>query len=253
MKTIKIIVPILILCAAFVLPLQAQDNNKKGDVFYKVDEMPTYPGDDEGLRKDISNAVKYPEDAKKKGISGKVYITFVVNEQGKVVDSKVAREVDPSLDAEALRVMKQLKIWSPGKMNGKAVKVSYTVPINFALNDDSKDEASGRNEVFKIVEDMPELPGGDLALRKYIAANVKYPPEAKKEGIQGKVFVKFVVAKDGGTKDSEIARGVHPSLDKEALRVINALPKWKPGKQRGQAVNVQYTVPINFVLQKEKN
>ena len=104
-------------------------------------------------------------------------------------------------------------------------------------------------QIFFIVEDMPEFPGGEAALRQYIANSVKYPEPAMKKGIQGKVYVTFVVSKDGSVADCKIARGVDPSLDTEALRVINSLPKWSPGKQRGIAVNVSYTVPINFKLQ----
>ncbi|HPF52000.1 MAG TPA: M56 family metallopeptidase [Draconibacterium sp.] len=104
-------------------------------------------------------------------------------------------------------------------------------------------------DVFFIVEEMPEFPGGDLALRKYIANSIKYPEIAQDKGIQGKVYVTFVVSKDGTVANARIARGVDPSLDKEALRVVSSLPQWKPGKQRGENVNVSYTVPINFVLQ----
>lgn len=104
-------------------------------------------------------------------------------------------------------------------------------------------------QIFVIVEEMPDFPGGDMELRKFIANNVKYPEDAQKNGIQGKVYVTFVVAKDGYVKNAKIARGVAPSLDEEALRVVNSLPMWKPGKQRGEYVNVAYTVPINFVLQ----
>lgn len=104
-------------------------------------------------------------------------------------------------------------------------------------------------QVFFIVEDMPEFPGGELALRKFITNAVKYPVIAQENGIQGKVYVNFVVDTDGSVTNARIARGVDPSLDKEALRVVNSLPKWKPGKQRGKAVKVSYTVPINFVLQ----
>lgn len=107
---------------------------------------------------------------------------------------------------------------------------------------------SPNDEIFFIVEEMPEFPGGEAALRQYIAGSVKYPDDAVKEGIQGKVYVTFVVSKDGSVANAKIARGVNPSLDTEALRVVNALPKWKPGKQRGKDVNVSYTVPINFVL-----
>ena len=112
-----------------------------------------------------------------------------------------------------------------------------------------KEEEAEEQQVFFIVEDMPEFPGGELALRKYIANAIKYPVIAQENGIQGKVYVTFVVGKDGSIQDARVARGVDPSLDKEALRVVNTLPKWKPGKQRGQPVRVSYTVPINFVLQ----
>jgi len=113
----------------------------------------------------------------------------------------------------------------------------------------AKEEEEETAEVFFIVEDMPEFPGGEMALRTYIANAIKYPVIAQENGIQGKVYVTFVVGKDGSVSNATIARGVDPSIDKEALRVVNALPKWKPGKQRGKPVNVSYTVPINFVLQ----
>ncbi len=118
-------------------------------------------------------------------------------------------------------------------------------PVIQAQEEEEEEEA----QVFFIVEDMPEFPGGELALRKYIANAIKYPVIAQENGIQGKVYVTFVVDKDGGISDARIARGVDPSLDKEALRVVNTLPKWKAGKQRGKPVRVSYTVPINFVLQ----
>jgi len=108
---------------------------------------------------------------------------------------------------------------------------------------------SADEQIFFIVEEMPEYPGGEMELRKFIANSVKYPTDAQDKGIQGKVYVTFVVSKDGSIADAKIARGVNPSLDAEALRVVNALPKWMPGKQKGKAVNVSYTVPINFVLQ----
>lgn len=118
-------------------------------------------------------------------------------------------------------------------------------PVIETAEEEEEEEA----QVFFIVEDMPEFPGGDLALRKYIANAIKYPVIAQENGIQGKVYVTFVVGKDGRVTNAQIARGVDPSLDKEALRVVNSLPKWKPGMQRGKPVNVSYTVPINFVLQ----
>jgi len=110
-------------------------------------------------------------------------------------------------------------------------------------------EEEEESQVFFIVEDMPEFPGGELALRKFIANAIKYPVIAQENGISGKVYVNFVVDKDGSVTAAKVARGVDPSLDKEALRVVNSLPKWKPGMQRGKPVKVSYTVPISFVLQ----
>ena len=104
-------------------------------------------------------------------------------------------------------------------------------------------------EVFTIVEVMPEFPGGEIALRQTLGKTVMYPAEAAKQGIQGKVYVSFVVGSDGEVVNAKIARGVHPLLDAEALRVINQLPKWTPGTQKGMPVAVSYTVPISFLLQ----
>jgi len=102
--------------------------------------------------------------------------------------------------------------------------------------------------VFVMVEDMPQFPGGDKALMTWISKNVEYPKIAQKNGIEGRVYIDFVVTKDGDVKQVKLARSASPSLDAEAIRVISNMPKWKPGKQRGQNVNVQYTIPINFAL-----
>jgi TonB family protein len=105
-----------------------------------------------------------------------------------------------------------------------------------------------KEEVFYMVEDMPEFPGGENSLRKFISGSIIYPEVAIKKNIQGKVYVSFVVTKNGFITNARIAKGVDPELDKEALRVVNSLPDWIPGKQKGQAVNVSYTVPIHFSL-----
>jgi len=104
------------------------------------------------------------------------------------------------------------------------------------------------DEVFMVVENMPEFPGGDLGLMKYIQKKVKYPPIAKEYNITGKVYISFVVDKSGAVTNVKVVRGVDKNLDAEAVRVIKSLPKYKPGKQRGKAVKVMFTVPINFTL-----
>ena len=104
-------------------------------------------------------------------------------------------------------------------------------------------------QIFFIVETMPVFPGGDLGLRKYIAQHTKYPNIARENGIEGRIYVRFCVTETGKVSKVSVLRGVDPILDKEALRVVKALPSWKPGEQRGKKVRVWYTVPINFQLQ----
>ncbi|MBR5957526.1 MAG: energy transducer TonB [Salinivirgaceae bacterium] len=117
-----------------------------------------------------------------------------------------------------------------------------------AIVEVAEEEEEEEEQVFFIVENMPEFPGGDVALRKYLAQNVIYPEIAKENGLSGKVFVQFVVNQKGEVDNVKIARSVDPILDKEAIRVVKSLPKFKPGLQRGKPVKVSYTVPINFQL-----
>lgn len=104
-------------------------------------------------------------------------------------------------------------------------------------------------KVFDVVEEQPSFPGGQGALISWLAENIKYPVEAAKAGIQGRVIVQFVVTATGSIADVKVVSGVEPSLDKEAVRVISSMPKWTPGKQNGTAVNVRYTYPVIFRLQ----
>ena len=108
--------------------------------------------------------------------------------------------------------------------------------------------AQKNQKVFDIVEQMPEYPGGQAALFEYLSKNIKYPADAEKKKVEGKVFVTFVVDTDGKITDVSLMRKVFPSLDAEAIRVISAMPNWIPGKQKGQVVRVKYTVPIIFRL-----
>lgn len=105
------------------------------------------------------------------------------------------------------------------------------------------------NKVFDVVEQQPAYPGGMGALNQWLASNIKYPVMAAENGIEGRVIVQFVVEKDGSVSGVHVVRGVDPSLDKEAARVVGQMPKWIPGKQNGSAVRVKYTVPVTFRLQ----
>lgn len=104
------------------------------------------------------------------------------------------------------------------------------------------------NEIFAIVEKMPEYPGGMAEMMKYLSQNIKYPMHAREVGIQGRVIVVFVVNKDGSITNPEVVKGVEKSLNQEAIRVITSMPKWEPGTQRGKPVRVRYTLPVVFRL-----
>ena len=104
-------------------------------------------------------------------------------------------------------------------------------------------------EIFVVVENQPEFPGGNAAMMKFLSDNIKYPVIAQENGIQGRVICNFVVERDGSITDVQVVRGVDPSLDREAIRVIQQMPRWTPGKQRGQAVRVRFTLPVVFRLQ----
>lgn len=128
----------------------------------------------------------------------------------------------------------------------KTNQVNETVVVGYGAKEAPE---KTEDEVFVVVDEMPEYPGGVMALRQFIAQSVKYPVEAQKKGTQGKVYVNFVVEKDGSVGLVKIARGVSPELDAEGLRVVKLMNNWLPGKHNGKPVRVSYTLPINFALQ----
>ena len=309
-------------------------------VFEVVEVPPRFPGGEIELMKFISRNVKYPAEARDKHVQGRVILTFIVEKDGSISNVRVARPVDPSLDAEAIRVVQSMPKWEPAKQRGQAVRVRYTVPIQFRLQGDNSvapdpktsdkdvmvvgydskkqekpivemqkrlvvrddikplmiidgkevtsldnidgndiasmtviknpeslkkfgekgkdgvilittkahEKTSSGEDALEVVEEMPEFPGGEIELMKFISRNVKYPDDAKEAGKAGRVIVKFVIDKDGSISDATILRSVYPSIDAEALRVVNAMPKWNPGKVKGEPVKVKYTLPLTFSL-----
>ena len=226
-------------------------------IFQIVEEMPEFVGGLAACMKYLGANISYPEEAIKNGIQGRVIVQFIVEKDGSITDPKVAKGVDPLLDKEALRVVSTMPNWKPGKQRGEAVRVKYTLPVSFKMDspsdnkeaDTPKETKVDENTIFQVVEEMPEFPGGIPELMTFLSKNVKYPTTAQEKGVQGRVIVQMVIEKDGSITDAKVAKGVDPLLDKEALRVVSTMPNWKPGKQRGQAVRVKYTVPISFKLQ----
>lgn len=243
-------------------------------IFEVVEHMPEFPNGGMGaLMKYLNENMQYPASAKEKGIQGRITLQFVVDKDGSISGTKVLRGVDADLDKEAIRLINNMPNWKPGTQGGQPVRVKYTVPVMFRLTpDDKKPEqeykpvngqpsevvavasattppAEPEGVVFEVVENMPEFPGGMEGLMQYISRNIKYPVEAHKAGIQGRVMIQLIVDKEGNAGHAKIVQGTDSLLNAEALRIVSNMPKWKPGTQRGQAVNVKYTFPIMFKIQ----
>jgi protein TonB len=157
--------------------------------------------------------------------------------QFRYIEPKV---VDDTMDVTTLMINDLISDSVPNNTVTDYVdSIVYSPPVT---------DVAEEQEPFTFVEEPPMFPGGDKALLKFIADNTLYPAEALENGIQGKVFIQFAVSADGSVKRLEIYRGVHPLLDKEALRVVSGLPKWKPGRQNGKPVPVWYRVPVTFEI-----
>lgn len=181
--------------------------------------------------------------------------TFVAENTGKIEE-----EIVPITKQEELKtppppppaVTDVLEIVDDNKQLTNEVKVENTeADANTQIQAKVEVQQEEENEEvvnFYVIEEKPEFPGGEAAMFQWISKTVKYPEIAKENGVQGKVFVQFVIGKEGKVTDVQVVRGVDPSLDKEAIRVIQNMPAWKPGKQRGKAVKVSFQLPINFKL-----
>ena len=249
--------------------MQKVNTGDDDDIFDVVEEMPVFPGGQTGLMEFIAKNLRYPVKAQKEGIQGRVIARFIVEKDGSVSNLAVARRSASSeLDAEAIRVLSTMPKWTPGKQRGKEVRVKYTVPIAFKLSGpeveeikDSKlmevvvvgyapkDDVITPEVVLESAEIMPKYPGGASGLMSYLARNIKYPFDAQQSKTQGRVVIQMIVNKDGHVINPKVIQSVSPSLDAEAIRVVMGVPRWEPGKNDGQTVAVQYTLPITFKLQ----
>ena len=162
-----------------------------------------------------------------------------VNDLTAIVETKVAES-----SGQLLPVQSVPKDSVNRKSKVAVQQMDELVVVGYA----SKDSVKDREPVFNVVEQMPSFPGGMEALMQYLAKNMRYPVEAQKNKVQGRVVVGFIVSKDGDIKKAHILRGVDPELDAEAIRVIESMPRWMPGMQRGKAVAVSYTLPVMFRL-----
>ena len=145
-----------------------------------------------------------------------------------IVDDEVEIEDEIEIDAEA----------------DETTEIEEYVPIEMDEEEEFEEE-----QIFAVVEAMPEYPGGEIARMRYLADNIKYPTMARESGIQGRVYVTFVVERDGSVTDVRVLRGIGGGCDEEAIRVVSNMPKWVPGRQRNKPVRVQFNLPVRFTLQ----
>ena len=224
-------------------------NKADNDTVLSICEvMPEFPGGMEKFMEFLSGNIKYPETAKDKNISGRVFIQFVIEKDGAVSNVKVMKGIGGGCDEEAVRVVKSMPKWKPGMQDGKPVRVNYTLPILFKL-----DEAD-QSKVYDAPETMPEYVGGTEAMIKYMQDNLTVPEKYQDMTAKAeyRVLVKFVVAEDGSVTDVEVPKP-EPSkkdLNDEAVRVVKGMPKWKPGTVNGKPVKVKYMLPVVFKLGK---
>ena len=237
--------------AAVLMAASAMANDS---IYVVVEVAPEFEGGQAAMFKYIADNVVYPDSALAQGAQGKVYCEFVVEPDGSLSNIKVVRSAKNEwLDREAVRVIASMPNWKPGMMRGEAVRARYVIPVIFKIQTPPAPQPETANEadepVLVVVEQMPEFPGGQQAMLAFLSENVKYPVIARENGIQGTCIVQFVVNKDGSIVDVAVVRsGGDPSLDKEALRVIKSMPKWRPGMLKGKPVRVKYTIPVNFKL-----
>jgi TonB family protein len=229
--------------------------NEKGEVIYDITkEMPSFPGGADKLKSYFEENLQYPAIDKQNGTQGRVICQFIVNKDGSISNIVVARSLSPTADKESIRIIESMPKWIPGKHDGKNVNILYTVGIYFRLPPEPtpKDTIAevDTTRVYEAAEVMPSFPGGNAALMNHIQSHLKYPTlEGCEQGTQGRFIGQFVVNRDGSISDIVVKRSLTPTMDKEALRVIQSMPKWIPGKQDGVNVKVRYAIPIVFGIQ----
>lgn len=234
---------------------------------YEVDE-PARPNEGMSVwHQNIMQEIELPKRELELGLGGVLQVEFLVDEQGKVLRPAIKSSFGGGLDEKVLQLIEEEKLyWIPAKKQGKAVTSIQAVSFAFypaqqtAMNSAhtffrptvgtsvNQPQAQKQEDVFDVVENAPEFKGGIQAFHTYISKNMNYPETAISNGIEGTVYLAFVINQEGQVEGPEILRGVGFGLDEEALRLISESPKWNPGYQRGQAVKVRMRLPVRFKL-----
>lgn len=235
-----------------------QTKPPKGKVIEIPDIDPMYSGGTHEMTRFISNSLRYPREAAEQDIQGLVVYNFVVELDGSLSEFEIMHRAHPLLDEEALRIIESMPAWKPAVYKGQNVRARHYVPMYFKLNKNARTTTTAQQrkvmpidpneEIFTIVDKMPEFPTGEEGLGKFISEFIQYPIRAKQDGIQGRILCAFIVRKDGTISNLEVIDGLDNDLDNEALRVLSMMPKWTPGIENNKTVSVKCILPIDFKI-----
>lgn len=215
----------------------------KDNIYIAVDIMPRFPGGEQEMYKFIKERQKYPESAIKANIEGRVITRFTIKTDGSITNVHIIRGIHPDCDSLVMDIIKAMPKWEWEK-DVKNIKDTYfTLPVIFRLPIEGVTDGE---EIRHTADQMPSFPGGEQEMFNFLRDNLKWPDNGT--CFQGRVTIRFIVTKEGKVVNPIVLRGITPIADKGALRVINLMPDWIPGKHKEELVNVYYTIPIVFRL-----
>ena len=252
---------ILTFAVIFIAGIFMTEQSVAQNVVANPERPPMFMGGPEAKNAFISRTMRFPDDAFERRAQGLVVYTFVVEADGTISNIRPVRVADPSLDAEALRIIQAMPPWQPAQHRGRAVRAEVTVPMFFSINPYATTNAPAQQHnyartdlsilenytIFTIVDRMPQFATGGDALATFIARHICYPREALEAGIEGRVLCSFIVAPDGSVSNIEIVDGI-PALNTEAIRVLSLMPDWTPGSRNGVPVHVRVLQTVYFVI-----
>jgi TonB family protein len=238
-------------------------------VYDVVEIQPSPAGGMAGWNKFLSENLRYPPDAQRKGIEGTVIVAFVVNTDGTTTDIEILRSVGGGCDEEVIRIVQGSPKWTPGMQRGTPVRTRMRLPLRFMLGGtdpnrdstevslnavplpptDGQDSTKENSAIFFDLVDTPPSPVGGLAAwQRHLSDNLTYPTSARMRGIQGTVLVSFIVNTDGSIEGIELVQGIGGGCDEEAIHIIKISPRWTPGMINGKAVRTRMKIPVSFKL-----
>jgi TonB family protein len=242
----------LLVLLTLAQPAAAQGSSDEDKVYTYVEQMPQLPGagGNQAIVAAIQERLVYPEQARRDNVTGRVFVSFTVSTEGGVKDAKIIKGLGSGLDEATLAAVSQLPRFIPGKQNGRAVSVSFTVPVTFPTATGATAPATlDGARVYTYAEQMPTLaaPNEKTTVLAAVMKNLVLPAEVRDGKSEGPLQVTFVVDAKGDVRDPKIGRGLCPACDEAALAAVRKLPRFVPGKQSGQAVAVNMALPLELI------